>query len=455
MTRDSRRKVPAWIFAFALVLLALGALIGGAGYAQAGLKPGYKFTRIASLGQAAPGGGNFSNDFEPSALNDRGDAAFTADLTTGGEGVFLVRNGVIAPVVRAGDAVPGGGTFAEFELGRLGLNDSGNLAVPFTLDPLTSPAGLNSGIFRFSEGTLSAVARAGDAAPGGGTFGGVWFHTSLNNAGKMVFTGIVSGADLSPGSPPGDSGMGAGLFAADALGTLSSVVRPGDAAPGGGVFDAAMNGSINSGGDIAFGAHIAGEDCVDIGSPFVCGESLYLRNASSGATESIAHQGSAAPGGGIFRLAFGAVVNARRDVSFIGDLSSPPSVGERLGVFLHSKGATTAVARPGDVMPGGGHMLTAGFADATYDTNNRTDVSFTATLDSGPLDSGLYVYSKGVTRLVARSGTVVPGIGTIAYLGAPLTASPSTSGGLINNRGQLLFAATLTDSTGVLLTATP
>jgi hypothetical protein len=451
MTRDSRRRTFAWIFAAALGAL----LIGGAGQAQAATKPAYSFTRITSLGQPAPGGGNFTNDFEPSALNDRGDAAFTADLTTGGEGVFLSSKGGLTPVVRAGDAAPGGGTFAEFELGRLGLNNSDNVAVPFTLDPLASPAGLNSGLFRLVDGTLTAAARPGDPAPGGGTFGGVFFHTSLNDDGNTVFTGIVSGADINPASPPGDFGMGAGLYAADALGTLTSVVRPGDAAPGGGVFDAATNGSINNGSDIAFGAHVAGEECVDIGSPFVCGESLYLRNASSGATVSIAHQGNPAPGGGNFRLAFGGVVNARRDVAFIGDLTPAPNVFALLGVFLYSKGTTTAVARPGDALPGGGHMQTAGLIDATYDTNNRTDVSFTAKLDSGPLDSGLYVYSKGSIRLVARTGTVIPGIGTIAYLGAPLAATPATSGAVINARGQLLFAATLTDSTGVLLTATP
>jgi hypothetical protein len=451
MTHGSPWRTRARLLAFALGAL----LIGGGGYAQAGTKPSYKFTRITSLGQPAPGGGNFTNDFEPTALNDRGDAAFTADLTTGGEGVFLSRKGVLTPVVRTGAAAPGGGTFAEVELGRLGLNNSDHLAVPFTLEPLTFPAGSNSGLFRFADGTLSAVARPGDPAPGGGTFDGVFFHTSLNDNDVTVFTGIVNGADIDPALPPGDSGRGAGLYAADALGTLSSVVRPGDAAPGGGVFDAAMNGSINNAGDIAFGAHVAGEECIDIGSPFVCGESLYLRNASTGVTQSVAHQGDPAPGGGNFRLAFGGVVNARRDVAFIGDLSSPPSVFAQLGVFLYSKGTTLAVARPGDAMPGGGHMQTAGLTDATYDINNRTDVSFTATLDTGPMDNGLYVYSKGSVRLVARSGTVIPGVGTIAYLGAPVSGSPSTRGGIINARGQLLFAATLTDSTGVLLTATP
>src|SRR5262245_52163491 len=92
-------------------------------------------------------------------------------------------------------------------------------------------------------------------------------------------------------------GLGTGLFLADKHGAISSVVRPGDPAPGGGTFDAGIDGWINEGGDIAFGGHVAGEECVDIGSPLVCGESVYLKDAATGVLESIAHQGDPAPGG--------------------------------------------------------------------------------------------------------------------------------------------------------------
>jgi hypothetical protein len=110
-----------------------------------------------------------------------------------------------------------------------------------------------------------------------------------------------------------------GLFLAAKQGSLFSVVRPGDAAPGGGTFGMAMNGWINDGGDIAFGGHVAGEACIDIGEPLVCGESVYLKTASTGAIRSIAHQGQPAPGGGVYWLAFGPVVNNRGEVVFIGN----------------------------------------------------------------------------------------------------------------------------------------
>jgi hypothetical protein len=88
-------------------------------------------------------------------------------------------------------------------------------------------------------------------------------------------------------------------------------------------------------------------------------------------------------------------------------------------------------------------------------------VSFAATLSTddnmdGIADNGMYVFSKGSVSLVARTGTVIPGVGMIAYLGlAPFSPAPVGTGGIINERGQVLFFATLSDGRGVLLLATP
>src|SRR6266496_3237998 len=55
-------------------LLVAVALIGSSeSQAQAA---GYSFKPIAFLGDPAPGGGNFNNDFEPSAINNHGEMAF-------------------------------------------------------------------------------------------------------------------------------------------------------------------------------------------------------------------------------------------------------------------------------------------------------------------------------------------------------------------------------------------
>jgi hypothetical protein len=243
-------------------------------------------------------------------------------------------------------------------------------------------------------------------------------------------------------------------------GEISSLVSPGDQAPGGGSFDFVQNPWINDRGDVAFGAHVAGEECVGIGSgALICGESVYVMKAATGEIRSIAHQGDPAPGGGTYRIAFGPVLNDRREIAFIGDLTPPPNVAQSLGLFLHSGNNTIPIARPGDPLPGGGNLLTAGFYVSTYDLNNRGDVSFTATLDTktnGAADTGLYVWSRGSLHLVARTGTVIPGVGTIVGLVPPaLVGARAYIGGAMNERGQLVFTATVDNGSGVLLVATP
>jgi len=459
--RHNEAKRP--IFASAVVVvLALGcATAPGTVLAS---PAGYDFTEIARLGSLAPGGGEFTFDFEPSAVNNSGQVAFTADLTTGGEGIFLARRDEISEIMRPGDPAPGGGIFDSVELGRIGLNQGGDLSFAFTLDPLTSPIGLNAGVYRFSHSTqsLSKVMMPDDPAPGGGTFKGAYFNTSINNRGDIVFSGFVTDGDIAPTTPPGSGApdfLGTGLFVADRRGNLAKVVGPGDPAPGGGTFDVAVNGWINDGGDIAFGGHEAGEECIDVGEPLVCGESVYLRTASTGLIQSIAHQGDPSPRCGTpYRVAFGPVVNGRGDIVFIGDLTPTLDVA---GVFLFTNGGTTAVACPGDPMPGGGTMLSAGTQDNTYGLNNAGDVSFAATLSDNA--AGIFVFSKGSLHLVARTGTVIPGLGTLVHLGPPDVASPpfppsALCGGLINERGQVLFSATLRDGNidnTVLLLATP
>ena len=200
-----------------------------------------------------------------------------------------------------------------------------------------------------------------------------------------------------------------------------------------------------------------------------CIASLYSMKAATGEIKSIAHAGQPAPGGGLFRQAYSPVMNNRGDIVFVGDLTSPPDLNRVVGVFLHRGGVIIPIARPGDPMPGGGHFVTG--ADITgveqIHVNNPGEVAFNAILDTdvnadGVPDTGLFVWSQGTLRLVARSGTVIPGVGTIAQLAMavivvpePLPFSSPNSGAITNDRGQVYFGATLTDGRGVHLIATP
>jgi hypothetical protein len=107
--------------------------------------------------------------------------------------------------------------------------------------------------------------------------------------------------------------------------------------------------------------------------------------------------------------------------------------------------------------------------------NNAGEIVFNATLDTATLstdsgdpipDTGLYVWSHGSLRLVARTGTVIPGLGTIAQLVmnvlrvAPPAVFVPNSGAHNNDHGQVVFGALLEKDDyeiprGVLLVATP
>jgi len=462
-----------------MAAITAAILIGTAAHDVCAAPSGYIFTPIAYLGNAAPGGGMFVNDFEPGGLNNRGDMAFGADASTGGEGVFLGGQTGIVQLGRTGDPAPGGGTFEFGFLGPVALNDEGDVAFNFLLkdfDPAL-PFGVNAGVYRYSHGTggvTSVVVPFVTPAPDEGVFQGVGFNPSINNRGDIVFPGIIvtdKGVHPVPDTGEPYVGLGVGVYRAGKNGSISSVVVPGDAAPGGGMFDFAIEPWINDGGDISFAGHIAGEESVIAGFPpqavlISALYSLYLRNASTGEIRTIVHSGDAAPGGGAFRQGFHNVLNNRGDIAFIGDLTPPPGANESVGVFLYSRGAITAVARPGDPMPGGGRLVNASLVGGNVHVNNRGDVVFSGIVDTdvdgdGFADTGLFVWSQGALRAIARTGTVIPGVGTIDELASPQLVIPpapvatTTSGAINNDRGQVLFMATLTDGNAVLLLATP
>jgi hypothetical protein len=117
-------------------------------------------------------------------------------------------------------------------------------------------------------------------------------------------------------------------------------------------------------------------------------------------------------------------------------------------------------------MPGGGHLVTASVDAGQTHLNNEGDVVFNGILDtdvtgSGTKDTGLFQWSHGHLSLIARTGTVLPGVGTVKNLvmGVIVTPPPPTlvpnSSAVNNDRGQVLFGATLTDGRGVLLLDTP
>jgi len=448
----------------AAVLLAVGVSAPTLSYAG---DHGYSFRAVAKLGDPAPGGGNHEGDFEPQDINASGTVFFASDLSTGGEGLFRSRHGVNSQIVRSG--LPAPGTSTNFGIFGIltpgGSNDAGDFAFGFTLpgfDPVLG-IGTNAGVWRYSQasGAVTKVLAPGDPAPGGTTFRGTIGHSDLNNRGEIATVGIIDTPFGNCADPGACLGLGRGVYKFDQHNNATTIAAPGDPAPAfSSTFDDAWDPNINNGGDVVFGGHVTGETC--IGRPTLgCFESLYLYRASTGTLSSLVHQGDPAPDGGTFDFAFNGRLNNVGDVSFIGVQGG--STGVFLtGVFLYKHtGSIVIVAKPGDSLPGG-IMANSTFNQGAHGINAAGDVAFVAQLDAdadsdGVQDTGVYLYHAGKISTVVRTGTVIPGLGTVAHTNNPFfVGSPYPWPTVhLNSRGEVLTQVILTNGNTYVVVATP
>ncbi len=441
------------------IILALLAAIGLATAprnACAADRP-YTFKVITTIGSPAPGGGAFVNDFEPTGLNNRGQLAFTAEPDVPfEEGIFLAGSGGIQQIMRFGQSAPGGGTFSTAELGIVGLNDLGDAAFAFSLEPLDFGPPINGGLYRWSHLTalLSPVVVPNVTPdPKGGVFAGIAFDASLNNMGAVAFTGFVTNTPV---------GLGEGVFIQRPSGSISTIVRTGDPSPDGGTFllsNPVLGVSLNDVGDVAF----VGNTTVDADADHT---KVYLRRAATGKIQLIPQ-----PAGVLQQSCL--VVNNRGDIVFGGAYIIPSVAFGQGGVYLRSGGKTSIIAKVGDPAPGGGtfNFITGVSVEEEIALNNVGDVAFGAatTLADGSIDEAVYYYSGATKKLrrLAGIGTVIPGYGAIVSLeqvaGAIIFPPPPVggfplSGMTLNDLGQVGFVATLTDGVtvfGALLMGTP
>jgi hypothetical protein len=346
------------------------------------------FSRLLNWGQTALGGNGMvfiagdsaagGSNGVPS-FNQKGVAAFVATLTgtnvTDRNNSAIYRTGTpgsLTQIVREGQNVPEAATtpgkFGQMIVSRLNhpvMNESGQVA--FRNDLTNTSGGFhdNQGLYRGSGSTLTKIARAGDALPGGGTiasFGAV-SAPDMNDSGEVVFPVSVSGSTV-------DDAIFKG-----AGGTPIKIARQGDTIPNNSDTFAAFEGyaRINNAGQVAFNAQVNHTDS--------SGSSQYwaLFRGDGNATKLIVKEGRKTPvRKGIFSDLKGTTfcLNDSGQIAFTAgldvDLTNNVPIEEQ-GIYFFDGSQLLQVARQND--PFLGSTITALKLAATTPASNGTGVA--------------------------------------------------------------------------------
>lgn len=360
---------------------------------------------VAVAGDPAPGtgGGTYSLLDVRTALNAGGDVLFRSAVVGGttGAGIFVASGASDRTVVLEGDPAPGTGGGVYDALSPDDFHATSNVVFRASVSGGTA----GTGIFLDVGGVDSAVAVAGDPAPGtgGGIHSILIAPASANANGDVLFQSRVTGGSASYG-----------VFL-DSGGVQTAVVVQGQVAPGtgGGIYGAFSPPSFNDSRDVVVQAGINGG---------TVSSGIFL--ISGGAHTVLALPGDPAPGtGGESFVGFGAgpVINASGDVVFRASVTSGAQTLD--GIFVASGGAIRLVALEGQTAPGtGGKTYTHSTLDV-FDVPSINDsgvVAYRAWLSGTNPTTGVF----RATPLPPLPGLQGPALGGLAgALGLAAAAS--------------------------------
>ncbi len=383
-----------------------------------------------------------------SVANDVGQVAFPSRLRGIGvsifedEGIWVGSPDNVRLLAREGDQAPGtpsGVTFIGIPQSAIRLNNAGQVAFSSVVRGAGVTSANDRGIwFGSLAANLELVAREGDPAPG--TDPGVVFrefvglgasreNVVLNDAGEVLFLGIITGPGVMFGN---DRGIWIGT-----PGNLRLVVRSGDQVPGqppGTTYVAPFAPTLNNAGEIAFLSRLSTSTATHlwVGDPSL--PSLVVRT------------GDSAPGtdpGVNFAGLFPPVLGGNGDVAFRASVTAPSI--EQLGLWAGGPDFLELVAR-GSFSSLGDHSL-----------NGDGDVAF-------DLSGGVWLKPRLLPPVsVALPGDlieVVPGdLRTVSAADLGTGGDAGNEEGRrsgLSDSGQVAFRASFTDGTrGLFLAALP
>lgn len=367
---------------------------------------------ITFAGDAAPGvpGGTFTTGGSGS-VNDAGEVAISAGLTSGGQGVWIwdvATAGAPTPVVVPGLSPigPAGSEISSAFVRE--ITASGRVGYEATLR--TGPGGVTTNDDRFTAGWSPAeghtvVARDGDPAPG------IPGHTMVlgaiadaipqwNDAGQALQ--VIPTFDIGP-----PLSFGGGLFRFEPGVGLSPVYVTGDPTPedpnryfGGGVII-----DINEAGDVGFAAGTSdtpgGTGTFSIFAPDGAGGFGEVARVGEQATDlPIGVNFSSFPGGGFFAL------NDAGRMAFEAQLATGTggvTSANDSGLWIADGPAAISLRyREGDPVPGSPGLLFGRF-DGTPLLNDAGDLVLVTELALGP---GVTVFDRDVMLVPDGAGDV-------------------------------------------------
>ena len=296
---------------------------------------------------------------------------FLAQHTGGRSSIAVhnITNQATTVLTTDGDVAPGtgGGRLRIANKNTVFINASGK--VVFSLLIIGGSRPRATVIFLASPGgALTKVVGDGDLAPGTGgktvLTPGLNAVTPLpiNDAGQVLFS-----TTLSPG-------FSRGVFVWSPGSGLSKVAAVGDVISGGTITGLTFEPSINSAGQVAFGATTAAGPGIYVGTP-------------GGTGAKVVAAGDPGPAGSTFLAFQTPAFNDSGEVVFMAALTG----GFDGGVFIGSTfGQLEAVALNGAAAPAGGNFsITAARPDVAI--NNQHDIVFRANLTGGTADSGYFI----------------------------------------------------------------
>lgn len=382
---------------------------------------GVRHTVIAATGDAAPSGGNYlSFSFSNARLNASHEVAFeavvggpsfgsgifvgdgktTSTVTFGTDSVtnpFITPNGdvifdsnstdifssngkSIVPLMRDGDAAPGGGTLT-LTGGPRATNNHGAIAYAAFVNGSTA----TQGVFRSDGKQTVAIARDDINPPAGGSFT-LLGTPVINDRGQVAFFSELTG--------------GFGIFRGEG-GDLTPVFVTNQSAPGGATFADFGEPVLNNRGQIATPASL-------INSTINSG--LFVGDGTN--TIAIALQQQAAPKGGNYNGNFfgRTKLSDRGEVAFNAGLTGGTSTS---GIFRGNGENTTTIALRGANAPGTTGTF-ASFRDYQLLNDGRVAFVATLTLGVGGVNTsnfmGIWIgTSDEDLQLVVRTGDVIGG----------------------------------------------